>query len=123
MSQHYSDPRRADDPYSLPDVETFQMAYRYCPECESLMQDEDAAGMVVCSDDACPVERLRPTFVDWFYWYCLPGCLPDSDPIGPFASEDEALADARENAGGQDRESYTDTQDRQNYIDTLDDED
>lgn len=32
----------------------------------------------------------------WYYWYCFPGCLPDSDPIGPFDSEADALADARE---------------------------
>ena len=32
----------------------------------------------------------------WYWWYCLPGCLPDTEPIGPFDSEDEALADARE---------------------------
>ena len=22
----------------------------------------------------------------WYYWYCFPGCLPDSDPTGPFPS-------------------------------------
>lgn len=102
MSQHYSNPRRASDPYSLPDIETFQIAYRYCPECDALMQDEDAAGMVACLDDDCPVERLRPTFIGWFYWSCFPGCLPNSDPIGPFDTEDEALADARKYAGDDD---------------------
>ena len=20
----------------------------------------------------------------WYYWWCEPGCLPDSEPIGPF---------------------------------------
>lgn len=30
----------------------------------------------------------------WYYWHCQPGCLPDSDPIGPFLSEDEAREDA-----------------------------
>lgn len=30
-----------------------------------------------------------------YYWHaCLPGCLPDGEPIGPFASADEAQADA-----------------------------
>jgi hypothetical protein len=30
------------------------------------------------------------------YWQsCFPGCLPDSDPIGPFETAEEALADAR----------------------------
>jgi hypothetical protein len=31
----------------------------------------------------------------WYYWACFPGCLPDSDPIGPFETENEAIADAR----------------------------
>lgn len=31
----------------------------------------------------------------WYYRSCFPGCLPDSEPIGPFASEEEALEDAR----------------------------
>jgi hypothetical protein len=30
----------------------------------------------------------------WYYWHCSPGCLPDTDPIGPFDSEEEAEADA-----------------------------
>jgi hypothetical protein len=35
----------------------------------------------------------------WFWWPCFPGCLPDGDPVGPFASEDEALRDAAECGG------------------------
>lgn len=31
----------------------------------------------------------------WYWWSCFPGCLPDGDPMGPFATEAEALADAR----------------------------
>lgn len=32
----------------------------------------------------------------WYWWACFPGCLPDGDPVGPFDTEEEALADARE---------------------------
>ena len=32
----------------------------------------------------------------WYWQACFPGCLPDSDPVGPFASEEEAIANARE---------------------------
>jgi hypothetical protein len=32
----------------------------------------------------------------WYYWPCLPGCMPDSDPIGPFATEQEAIDDIRQ---------------------------
>lgn len=31
----------------------------------------------------------------WYWWPCLPGCLPDcSIPSGPFATQQEALDDA-----------------------------
>jgi hypothetical protein len=29
----------------------------------------------------------------WYWWSCFPGCLPDGDPIGPFETEQEAMAD------------------------------
>jgi hypothetical protein len=32
--------------------------------------------------------------IGWYWWPCFPGCLPESDPIGPFATEAEAIADA-----------------------------
>jgi hypothetical protein len=68
MSQAYSDPKRETDPYSLPDVEVFYLT--------SSETKEDAKG--------------------WYYCYCFPGCLPDSDPVGPFDTEEAALADLRE---------------------------
>lgn len=76
MSQAYSDPERESDPYALPDVETFQgMEY---PE---LVLDDDS----ILQWDK------------WYWWSCFPGCLPDSDPIGPFETEEDALADAQDN--------------------------
>ena len=39
-------------------------------------------------------ETGEPLGHGWYYWYCFPGCLPDSDPFGPFASYEEAEADA-----------------------------
>ncbi len=35
----------------------------------------------------------------WFSWFCFPGCLPDSDPCGPFSREWEALREARDMGG------------------------
>jgi hypothetical protein len=32
----------------------------------------------------------------WYWWACFPGCLPDSDPNGPFATKAQALADAQD---------------------------
>lgn len=31
----------------------------------------------------------------WYWWACMPGCLPDGEPTGPFATEQEAINDAR----------------------------
>ena len=76
MSQQYSNPKRASDPYSLPDIETFKVT-----------------GNRTTSDQ--PHDQLE---AGWYYWSCFPGCLPDGDPIGPFATEEEALEDAREYA-------------------------
>lgn len=85
MPQHYSNPKRASETYALPDVETF-----YC----------DGTG----HNDPGSEEGLAEP--GWYYWFCLPGCLPDSGPMGPFDSEAEALADARE--GMDDDESEED---------------
>jgi hypothetical protein len=32
----------------------------------------------------------------FYYWFCIPGCMPDSEPNGPYATEEEALEAARE---------------------------
>jgi hypothetical protein len=37
--------------------------------------------------------------IGWYYAFGFPGCLWDGEPIGPFNSEAEALAAAREDAG------------------------
>jgi len=69
----YSNPTREEDPYALPDIEVFHVPEDYDPE-----------------NDGDPLEE------GWYWWACLPGCLPDSDPAGPFAAYDEALADAQD---------------------------
>lgn len=49
------------------------------------------------------VEAERVIFANeaegWYYWCCLPGCLPDSDASGPYATEEAALDAARETFG------------------------
>lgn len=27
----------------------------------------------------------------WYWWVCWPGCLPDGDAVGPFATEQMAI--------------------------------
>ena len=34
------------------------------------------------------------TYEGYYWWACYPGCLPDSDLNGPYATLDEAHADA-----------------------------
>ena len=84
MSQHYSNPAREAEPTALPDVEVF---YLTVAEARQL---EHCGG----SDDE-PDEYRQ----GWYYWFCFPGCLPDSDVVGPFASEADALRDAQEHGG------------------------
>ena len=93
--QAYSDPARESDPHALPDLEIFFVhkgprrshdriyQMEFCDHCNT---DIGQSG-TPCED--CPDHG-------WYYWYCFPGCMPDSDPVGPFATEADALADARE---------------------------
>lgn len=74
MTQVYSDPSRANDPHALPDVEVF-----HHPRDYDLNLDE--------------FEQSYPA--GWYYWFCLPGCIPDSEPEGAFGSEAEAIAAAQ----------------------------
>jgi len=36
----------------------------------------------------------NPVAPGWYWWACLPGCLPDGEAHGPFASSIRAHADA-----------------------------
>ena len=80
--QVYSDPSRESDPHALPDVEVFEITL-------GTSGQKYINGEYVCNPDG---ELLEP---GWYWWPCFPGCLPDSDPIGPFDTEEEALADAQ----------------------------
>jgi hypothetical protein len=78
MPQAYSDPKREQDPHALPDLEVFYV-------------DAEQAAINEANDDESHANEPG-----WYWWSCFPGCLPDGDPCGPFATEEEALDDARE---------------------------
>jgi len=40
--------------------------------------------------------EYTPSESGWYWWSCCAGCLPDSEPVGPFNSESEAFKDAVE---------------------------
>src|SRR5574343_568905 len=99
--QAYSDPQRESDETALPDLEIFQMTAE-----EVAQQDEDAMHEAL---KRFPLANLNSRDRDhavawaiaeygitggWYYWYCFPGCLPDSEPIGPFRSWQAAKRDA-----------------------------
>ncbi len=74
--QIYSDPKREAEKYALPNVEVFFYTdYNYHVEN--------------------PEEALEPGY---YYWHCFPGCLPDSEPWGPYETEQEAIESAQEEA-------------------------
>lgn len=100
MTMIYSNPARgANDEHALPNVETFSARIitgtcsdcgeftipwsedsdTYCPQC-SAVADEDTVHVGVMA---------------WWWWICFPGCLPDGEPNGPFATELEAIEDAQ----------------------------
>jgi len=69
MGMHYSKGTRDGQTSGLPDIETFH---------------HGGGGM---GDFV-----LDP---GWYWWACLPGCLPSGDPDGPHCSENRALVAAR----------------------------
>ena len=78
MAHYYSDVRREESPTALPDVEVFHMS----------RAEVQLVGWVDAEGDAKEA--------GWYWWCCLSGCLPDSDPYGPFTSESEAVSDMRD---------------------------
>ena len=109
MSQHYSNPDRESDPHALPDLEVFQLtAHEVAERDEDLIHEYmkrrefRLAGM-----NSRDRERMLAAICEeqaitggWFYWYCFPGCMPDSDAVGPYATRDEAVKAAQDDAAG-----------------------
>ena len=81
MSQIYTDETREEEPYALPNVEVFYVSQM---EVNYNLQNIDHA------------DEYTITEAGWYWWSCFPGCLPDSDAIGPFETEQEAIDDARD---------------------------
>ena len=88
--QAYSQPDREDEPTALPDLEIFQLT-----AAEVAEMDEDLIHEYLKRHEfrlASMNGRTREAMFDamieeegitggWFYWYCFPGCLPDSEPM------------------------------------------
>jgi hypothetical protein len=87
MSQAYSDPKRASDPHALPNAEVFHLA---------ASDFADSAEGTWMREAMAEPDADAGSMAGWYWWACLPGCLPDTEPTGPFETEAEALADAQE---------------------------
>ena len=74
--QIYSDPKREKEEHALPNVEVFFYTdYNH--------------------DVRCLGYDLEPGY---YYWDCFPGCMPDSEPWGPYETEQKAIEAAQEEA-------------------------
>ena len=86
--QIYSDSSRESETFALPNVEVWHVppgdhrTRRLYFETSAM---RDVYG-----------ESIHGMQSGWYWWACFPGCLPDSEAIGPFATEAEAVADAQE---------------------------
>ena len=95
--QDYSDSKRESDPYSLPDVAVWDSHYCDCPECGNTVLYNNARS-AACPECAKVFAVSGSDPVGWFWWTCLPGCLPDGDINGPYDTRELALADAQADA-------------------------
>ena len=105
MSQHYSNPDREDDDFALPDIEVFQLTAREVAEMdeEMVLDYLSRHEFRLANFNSRDRERMFDAMIEeegiqggWFWWSCFPGCLPDSSPMGPFASHADALKDAQD---------------------------
>lgn len=101
----YSNPKRERDPQTLPDLDIFQLSAEeqaelgcYEDEHWELHEQFPLMGFNSREREKAIAHMIQACGLTggWYWQSCFPGCMPDSDPVGPFDSYDEALADARE---------------------------
>lgn len=97
MPYEYAPKRLARDTWSLPNVEVFSAPiYRVsCAACRREDDENHTNACVECHREDTDAKKTEN--IGFWWWACTPGCLPDSDAYGPFATYDAALRDAREN--------------------------
>lgn len=86
MTQFYTNPTRENEPHTLPDAETFEVTSHDLTDIYSAFHQPDGIYSMGDGTDQ----------IGWYWWACLPGCLPDGDPTGPFDTEELAIADGVE---------------------------
>jgi hypothetical protein len=107
--QLYSMPESERSAYTLPDIEVFYQTAREFAESDSneeLIHEYlrkpafRLASMNSKTRDAMFDAMIEEECIEggWFWWTCLPGCMPDSPAFGPFKTKEEAANDALDSA-------------------------
>ena len=92
MTQFYLDESKANDKWSLPDVWVTWLDW----------QPGDKGNCSMCGNHAELHETWEESECEecfesaYYYAFCMPGCLPDSDFYGPFKTEQDAMKDCRD---------------------------
>lgn len=91
--QGYSDPTRANDPHSLPDLEAFEAVRGewWIDDNGERQEFPTTRAEALKAHD----EGWEPCEAGWYVQACFPGCLPDSEPEGPYKTAEEALEAAQ----------------------------
>jgi hypothetical protein len=87
----YSNLKRESDTYALPDVEIFH--HEHCKRELCALNAGSKADIfgecILDSDGDCCGSG-------WYYQFCFPGCMPESDPFGPYETYEAALEACRD---------------------------
>lgn len=99
MPQSYSNPKREADSASLPNIE-----YWYHDPADHENRNSFCIGNEEMETDGegCPGPG-------WYWWSCFPGCTPDGEANGPFATEEECIADFQDEQDDNDDDEPTET--------------
>lgn len=103
MAQFYSNKAREKEEHSLPDCEVFQLTAEEIVTMDEDLMWEACKKFPLANMNSREREKAIAWAVEesgaiggWFWQACFPGCLPDGEPVGPFATKQEAIEDARE---------------------------
>lgn len=102
--QAYLDPSKADDKWALSNLYLWEDEI-WTLECSRGCGDFEISGAEATAnapDCLCPSCEYNSGIAEktgergWFIQLCLPGCMPDSEPAGPFETADKAIDFMRE---------------------------
>ena len=82
MPHYYANEAQANDKYALPTILVTQFTRDELQEYFNAQTEWTGY----------PAEDADDAEGTWMVCYCLPGCLPDSEWYGPFATMEEARA-------------------------------